>query len=120
MEEITLNKILYILITVALPLILRYIYQIVSVKVANTQYAAAVNAVFTAVESVNQTYVDALKAEGKFDGLCQVNALNKAKEAAMEIMEESTRKWLAKSFDNLDNWLTVQIESAVKTSKGVF
>lgn len=117
MENITINDILYVLITVALPLVLRYAYQLVSVKVAGTQYANAVNAVFSAVDYVNQTFVDSLKEAGNFDTAAQAVALRKAKDAALETMEAGTRKWLEKSYADLDSWLTVQIESAVKSAK---
>lgn len=117
MVNITINDILYALITVLLPLVLRYVYQLVSIKVAGTQYANAVNAVFAAVEYVNQTYVDTLKKEGDFDAESQEFAFEMAKDAALDIMEASTYKWLAKSFDSVDSWLDVQIESAVKAVK---
>ena len=116
--EITINDIFYVLLTVALPLVLRYVFQLVSAKVADSQYAAAVNAIFTAVEYVNQTFVDSLKESGSFDQEAQAVALEKAKAAAIETMEASTIKWLEKSFGDLDSWLTVQIESAVKAAKG--
>lgn len=117
MVNITINDILYALITVLLPLVLRYVYQLVSIKVSGTQYANAVNAVFAAVEYVNQTYVDALKKEGDFDAESQEFALEMAKDAALDIMEASTYKWLSKSFEDIDGWLDVQIESAVKAVK---
>ena len=119
MENITINDILYVLITVALPLVLRYAYQIVSAKVGETNYASAVNAVFSAVEYVNQTFVQSLKESGSFDEKAQELAFMKAKEAALETMEASTKKWLEKSFVDIDAWLTVQIESSVKSAKVV-
>ena len=115
--NVTINDILYVLITIALPLVLRYAYQLVSTKVAGTQYANAVSAVFSAVEYVNQTFVDALKEAGDFGKEAQAVALQKAKDAALETMAAGTRKWLEKSYTDLDSWLTVQIESAVKASK---
>lgn len=117
MENVTINDIFYVLLTVALPLVLRYAYQLVSVKVANTQYSNAVNAIYSAVEYVNQTFVDTLKQAGNFDEASQIIALEKAKDAALDIMEENTIDWLERSFVDLDTWLTVQIESAVKAVK---
>lgn len=117
MENITINDVLYVLITVALPLVLRYVFQLLGVKVAGTQYANAVTAVFSAVDYVNQTFVDTLKEAGNFDKEAQAIALQKAKDAALETMAAGTRKWLEKSYTDIDNWLTVQIESAVKASK---
>ena len=117
MENITINDILYVILTAAVPLVLRYIYQIVSAKVADTEYEKAVSAVFAAVEYVNQTFVDSLKQSGSFDQEAQKHAFNMAKEAALTSMEAATKKWLEKSFMDLDAWMTVQIESAVKGAK---
>lgn len=117
MGNITINDILYVILTAAVPLVLRYIYQLVSAKVADTEYEKAVIAVFSAVEYVNQTFVDSLKQSGSFDQEAQQHAFNMAKEAALTSMEASTKKWLEKSFMDLDAWMTVQIESAVKGAK---
>lgn len=116
--EIKIEDILYVIITMAVPLVLRYISQLVSAKVANTKYENAVNDVYSAVEFVNQTFVDSLKQSGSFDNEAKIIAFEKAKTAALEIMADSTRKWLEKSFIDLDSWFTVQIEAAVKGVKG--
>lgn len=113
----TINDILYALITVMIPLVLKYVFQLISVKVSDSKYASAVNSVFEAVGYVNQTFVDSLKQSGNFDDEAKKLALGKAKEAAISIMSVSTRKWLEKSIENLDSWLDVQIENAVKASK---
>ena len=115
--EITINDILYVLLTAAVPLILRYIYQLVSAKVGDSEYQRAVDAVFSAVEYVNQTFVGSLKESGCFDKEAQRVAFEKAKDAALLAMEASTRRWIEKSFEDIDGWLTVQIESAVKGAK---
>ena len=117
MENITINDILYVILTAAVPLVLRYIYQLVSAKVADTEYEKAVDAVFSAVEYVNQTFVDSLKQSGSFDAEAQKHAFLMAKDAALTSMESGTRRWLEKSFADIDAWMTVQIESAVKGAK---
>ncbi len=119
MEYISINDILFTVLTVAVPLMLRFVYQYFSAKYADSKYATAMNCVFNAVEYVNQTFVDVLKQHGNFDEQAQVDALNKAKDAALEIMDVGPRVWLESAFDDLDGWLTIQIESAVKASKGV-
>lgn len=116
---ITIDDVLYMLLTVALPLVLRYAFQYISMKVSESKHAAAIEAVFRSVEYVNQSFVKALKREGNFDDEAKQIAFEKAKTAALEVMQSGTRRWLEKSFSDLDSWLTIQIESAVKTSKGV-
>lgn len=117
METITLNDILYVVLTAAVPLVLRYLWQYCSVKYADSKYSDAINAVFSAVEYVNQTFVDTLKKEGSFDENAKIRAFCNAKEAAMEIMSKSTLAWLEKTHADVDSWLTVQIEAAVKAVK---
>lgn len=117
MENITINDVLYMALTVALPMVLRYVFQFVSAKVADSKYSNALNCVFSAVEYVNQTFVDSLKKSGCFDAMAQEAALKAAKDAALEVMDASTKKWLEKTFVNMDEWLTIQIESAVKAVK---
>ena len=104
---------IYVFIAVAF----RYLHQWVSTKVADSRYEQAVEAVFSAVEYVNQTFVDYLKESETFDREAQSIAFIKAKSAALEAMEKSTIRWLEKSFDDVDAWLEVQIESAVKAVK---
>ena len=116
---ITINDILYAVITVMVPLLVRFLYQFVSVKLADSKYTKAVNAVYHSVDYVMQTFVDTLKKEGNFDKEAQVHAFEMAKEAALETMDAATRKWMEKAYTDLDAWLTVQIESAVKSSKAV-
>ena len=116
--EITLDDVLYAVLTVVLPLILRYVFQFVSMRFAETIQAEAIEAVFDAVEYVNQTFVSSLKKAGNFDDEAKQFAFEKAKSAALEVMEASTKRWLQKSISNLDTWLEIKIESAVKNAKG--
>ena len=117
METMTIKDFLYIVITVAVPVVVRSVMQYFSAKYADSKHAAALNAVFRAVEYVNQTFVDTLKEHGNFDAKAQEDALNKAKDAALETMGSYTREWLEDTFVDVDEWLTVQIESAVRMVK---
>ena len=117
MNTVTLNDILYVVLTAAVPLVLRFVWQYCSAKYADSKYADAINVVFAAVDYVNQTFVDSLKQSGCFDAEAQEIAFKKAKDAVLDTMSASTRKWLEKTHTNLDHWLTVQIEAAVKAVK---
>ena len=117
MTNVTINDIFYVLLTAAVPLVLRYVHQLVSAKTAGRNHAAAVEAVFSAVEYVNQTFVDSLKASGSFNKPAQEQALVMAKGAALDLMEEAVYKWAEEAFEDLDGWLTMQIEGAVKAVK---
>lgn len=115
--EVSINDIMYAVITVVLPLVLPYIFNLISAKVADWRHAAVLNDIFSAVEYVNQTFVDSLKDKGCFDEEAQAYAFTMAKDAALNLMTASTRKWLKRSVADLDNWLDVQIEAAVRTAK---
>lgn len=115
--SVTINDILYAMITLVLPLALRYLYQLVSTMVADSRHNKAVEAVYDAVAFVNQTFVDSLKESGCFDDEAAAQALSKAKTAALDIMEAATYEWLEKTCLDLDEWLTVKIEAAVIANK---
>lgn len=117
MNPVTLNDIFYVVLTAAVPMVLRFIWQYCAAKYADSKYSDAINAVFAAVEYVNQTFVDTLKKEGDFDEHAKIQAFTDAKDAALEIMSKSTLAWLEKTHADVDNWLTVQIEAAVKAVK---
>lgn len=86
-------------------------------KLGNEALGQALAAVQTAVITVNQMFVDSRKEDGTFDAEAQRNALQTAKETALSLMEEKTRVWLEKAFDSVDEWLTYQIECAVRNAK---
>ena len=104
---------IYVLVAIALD----YLRQWVTAKVADSRYEQAINAVFAAVEYVNQTFVDTLKEYDDFTNHDKLEAYNRAKTAALDAMEKSTIRWIEKSFDDVDTWLKIQIESAVKAVK---
>ncbi len=116
---LTINDVLYAMITVMLPLLLRFVWQYVAVRTTDSKYADALNSVFSAVDYVNQTFVDALKDKGCFDEEAQTYALTMAKDAAIDLMGASTRRWLERAVTDLDSWLTMQIEARVKSTKVV-
>ena len=117
METITLNDILYVVLTAAVPMVLRFLWQYCSAKYADSKYSDAINIVFSVVEAVNQQFVDTLKQEGNFDANAQVKAFTTAKDTVLDLMSKSTLRWLEKNYADVDEWLTVQIEAAVKKAK---
>lgn len=86
-------------------------------KFAQTCLQNASNAVFNAVQYVNQTYVDALKEADKFDEEAQRVAYERALEAAKKALTEETVKFIKETFGNLDDYLKPMIESQVRSQK---
>ncbi len=114
---LSLNDILYVILMVFLSLVVRGACQYFSVKYADSKYAAAINDICSAVNYVNQTFVDNLKQSGCFDAEAQKIALKKSKDAALNTMSASTYRWLEKTVSDVDNWLEVKIESSIKAVK---
>ena len=84
---------------------------------ANKMIKTATEIVVSAVKTVFQTYVDALKKEGKFDKESQILALTKAKDIALSQMTEDVKEFIQTNYGGLELWLTIQIEATINTLK---
>lgn len=69
------------------------------------------------VMATNQTYVDSLKQEGKFDAEAQKTAFNKTLDAVLAILTDDAKVYLTQIFGDLNVYLTNLIESQVKINK---
>jgi hypothetical protein len=70
-----------------------------------------------AVLAMNQTYVETLKQEGKFDAEAQKIAFTKVYEQVLKILSEDSKMYLEKAVDDLTELITNKIEAQVKLSK---
>lgn len=68
------------------------------------------------VDFVNQTYVDALKKDGKFDHEAQAKAFDMCKEKVLYILNENAKQAVIEMFGDLDCWLESAIECSVRNS----
>ncbi len=126
MNDILINIISAVVTTVLLPLITwagTKLIQYIGTKVKNEKASAllttATNIVLNAVRSVFQTYVESLKANGKFDSASQVEALKMAKDIALSQLGDDVKEYITANFGNLDGWLTNQIESSINLLKNL-
>ena len=71
------------------------------------------------VIATNQTYVDALKAEGKFDTEAQKKAFSLTCNAVLSILTEDAKEYLSESLGDLESYITSKIESQVKLQKTI-
>ena len=67
----------------------------------------------TCVVATNQTYVNALKEQGKFDLEAQKEAFKKTYEAVMAILSEDAVKYLTEYYGDFTSQLTELIECEV-------
>ena len=70
-----------------------------------------------AVKCVFQTYVEALKKEGRFNKDAQLIALNKAKDIVLAQLSEDIKDYINKNFGDVDTWINTQIEASINTLK---
>lgn len=69
------------------------------------------------VIATNQTYVETLKKEGKFDLTAQKTAYEMTKTAVMSILTEETKKYLTLAVGDLNIYISQLIESAINAEK---
>lgn len=124
MNEMLINIISVLVTAVVIPVISLLSAKLVSwlsTKIknekANKMIKTATEIVVSAVKTVFQTYVDALKKEGKFDKESQILALTKAKDIALSQMTEDVKEFIQTNYGELDLWLTIQIEATINTLK---
>lgn len=124
MNEMLINIISVLVTAVVIPVISLLGAKLVSwlsTKIknekANKMIKTATEIVVSVVKTVFQTYVDALKKEGKFDKESQILALTKAKDIALSQMTEDVKEFIQTNYRELDLWLTTQIEATINTLK---
>lgn len=123
-----LMELLYIVLIGAIPIVSKYLIQQIDAKkneilkndkAENFQNSidGAMSLVEKVVDYVSQTYVDALKKEGKFDATAQQNAYNKAVDALEKLMDDDMKHVLINVYGDLSTWMKVAIESYIKSRK---
>ena len=69
------------------------------------------------VIATNQTYVESLKKQGKFDKEAQIVAFNKTKEAVLQILSADAIEYIRETTNDVDVYLTQLIEAQVNKTK---
>lgn len=69
------------------------------------------------VIATNQTYVDTLKKEGKFDLEAQKKAFEMTRDAVMLILTEEAQEYLSSVVGDLNAFISQQIEASVNIEK---
>lgn len=70
-----------------------------------------------AVLATTQTYVEALKKEGKFDAEAQKAAFQQTYDAVMKVLTSEAMKYITESVGDLETYITNKIEAEVKLTK---
>ena len=69
------------------------------------------------VKTTNQTYVDSLKQQGKFDEEAQKVAFQKSLNAVLALLTKEAKEYLTAAYGDLNLYLTNKIESTVEKEK---
>ena len=75
------------------------------------------NTISQCVIATNQTYVEALKKEGKFDLEAQKIAFNKTKTSVLQLLNNEAKVYLTTAIGDLDSYINNTIEAAVNLNK---
>lgn len=73
--------------------------------------------VINCVIATNQTYVDALKRQGKFDLEAQKEAFNRTYNQVMLILADDAKVYLESAIGDLNAYITNMIETQVKLNR---
>ena len=65
------------------------------------------------VIATNQTYVDSLKSQGKFDEEAQLEAFNRTYNSLIALLNEETKNYIINLYGDLEMYLTQTIEATV-------
>lgn len=126
--NVLLKDLLYAVITAAVPILTAFALKFfskyfnkISVETDQLIISDTINEsldlIMKVVSSTSQTYVDSLKASGEFTKEAQEKAFNETKDTIMNLLSEESKELLATLYQDIDAWLTVQIESAVREQK---
>ena len=80
-------------------------------------YTMLGNTISQCVIATNQTYVEALKKEGKFDLEAQKHAFDMTKDAVLAILQGEVLDYISEIIGDLDTYIDQQIEANVNLYK---
>ena len=130
MEQELVNQLFEVVLIPLLGVLVAFFVKWVNVKSAEiaastdnilmTKYLSMLTSTITdCVIATNQTYVDALKAEGKFDAEAQKKAFSLTCDAVLAILTDDAKEYLSESLGDLESYITSKIESQVKLQKTI-
>lgn len=129
MDFVTLAPVIFQMVLIPLLAILtKYITTWVQIKIDeltesknNATFTKYMNllqsTVIDCVIATNQTYVESLKTQGKFDAEAQKIAFQKTYDAVMLILTEDAVKYLNEALGDLDAYVNTLIEAQVNLQK---
>ena len=82
------------------------------------KYIDMLNSTITdCVIATNQTYVEALKQQGKFDIEAQKTAFQMTSKAVLDILSDDAKEYLSVALGDLQTYIANRVEAEVKLNK---
>ena len=89
-------------------------------EIEQNKYTALISdTIIQCVIATNQTYVETLKKEGKFDAEAQEKAFEITKQAVLGVLSNQARDFIEITYGDVEAWLNQQIEASINTYKKV-
>ena len=84
---------------------------------ANKYIQMLTDTINSCVIATNQTYVESLKKQGKFDAEAQKQAFEQTTQAVLTILSQEAKDYLANIYGDLDKYISEKIEASVNINK---
>lgn len=123
-----LNEIFQVCIIPLFGILTTYLVKYITIKMEEIQLKAKnekankylnmlTDTITSCVIATNQTYVEALKKEGKFDLEAQKLAFEKTMNAVLTLLTKESQEYLNEAVGDLNLYISQQIEAAVNLTK---
>lgn len=86
-------------------------------EILNKYLTMLSDTVINCVIATNQTYVDSLKSQGKFDAEAQKIAFEMTYNAVINVLNDDAKKYLTNVYGDLSIYITNMIEAEVNRNK---
>lgn len=131
MSETTLQMISEIINVCIIPLLgvlVTYLVKFINAKskeleaqtdsaIAKKYISMLSNTITSCVIATNQTYVESLKNQGKFDAEAQKEAFQMTLNAVLAVLSDEAKEYLTAIYGDLNAYITNQIEATVNQNK---
>lgn len=125
---VIIGEVFKVVILPLLALLVKYFCQFVNIKAEEIKqknddatFQKYINMLNETIQSTviatNQTYVDALKAQGKFDAEAQKVAFQMTYDAVMKTLGNEAQKYLSEAVGDLNTYIKNAIEANVNVNK---
>ena len=118
---VIIEKVFEIVIWPLLAAFTAYAISYIKTKINNataSKYLDMANeTIYSCVLATKQTFVDTLKAEGKFDEEAQKKAFDKSFEAIKALMNIECEKYLQEAYSDMDEYIKQKIEATINNIK---